>query len=181
MQGTGFFTASEFPPSIADWPIAIMFSIFALMFGTLLAIQWSHRLVGELFDDRLPWRHPLTLDRVMKLAICFGAICKAIPRLIEVMAWSHLSPEWREFFALQNWLMNIGWGVLFGIAWSIDHFAGSVASFQLRRFRTTAQFPAADGKRRGMATLMAVLLIAFAVTYIRPAQPYERPISARIR
>jgi hypothetical protein len=177
---SGFFASTEFPPSLADYPIFVMISIFGLLLGTLLAAQWMHRLVTDLCDDPLPWRHPLTMDRLVKILIIGGALSRSIPRLVQVMAWSKLSPYWREWLSLQNWNVNVLWALLFAAAWWIDRTAAPITSFQLRRWPTTAIHADLRGSKiRGAGLFLAVLLIAFVVTYVRPAQPYvDRPVSA---
>jgi len=171
MNGT--FTSAEFPPSLVDWPILTMLSIVALMFGMLILLQWVHRIVNSMIDQPHPLRSPVTIDRIVKLLLVLGPFIILLPRLIQVTAWSALTPIQREALSVEAWRVTIIWAFFFAIGWYLDRLAAPAATLQLARFPIPKppelEMP---NKKRGVLMLALVILLAFGITYIRPAQPY---------
>ncbi len=165
-----FIADSALPPSLADKPFLAMLTIMALWAGTLFCLQWLYSTVADMRDEPAPRRHPLTAFRWMKILLVIAALTCTSPRMVLVMCWNYLSPEWRENLSLGSWLFLMIWAVLIGAAWWIDKVSGPYTDYQLRRVpspRVFAETVKAE-KTRGVITLGLIFVIAFATTYVRP-------------
>ncbi len=164
-----------FPPSLAGQHLLAMFVIMAFWAGTLLCLQWAFAIVQDIISRPVPLRHPLTGGRVVKLIVLFSIMMTTFPRLLLLMLWSEMTPEWRNNVALITWLVLIPWSVFIVFAWYVDRLNRTGEGFHLSRLKV-AEMPVAPikEKTRGALLIALIFVISFATTYIRQ-EPREAP------
>lgn len=172
-----FDLQSDFPPSLTGQPIYYMIVVVGMLIGTLLCMKWLFIEIDDLVNDGYPRRHPVTANRWIKILFIIAGLIVSVPRLIMVMGWGHMGPAARNNWALGSWLVYALWGILLAAAWFVDHVSRSAINQHLALRPVVLFVDEADARSKkyeGIRTLGLIVLIAFATTYIRPAQHHDR-------
>ena len=173
-----FSLEASFPPSLAKVPILAMLTQIGFWVVTLLCLQWIYSILDDTRAHPAPNGSYVRMTRLVKLRLLIIAFGLVAPRLILVAAWQRMSPWQREGMALVSWVVLIPCAIVMARAWWDDRAARPTERTKARSQRYIEIAPAtAHEKTRGILSLLLIIMIAFATTYIRvdprhvPARP----------
>jgi len=163
-----FAAQSAFPPSFDGQPLTYMWAVFGLLLLELLALEWLWRLAWAYRSSGRGWRHPLTINRTIKVLLVLAPVLGGMPDLLLLMLWPEISGATRETLAMiDRQLDGVIW-VPFSLAWMLAQFGRGVIDYQLVRHPIPVNlWPTGSQLRHSLKIGLGVFAIAFAVTFLR--------------
>lgn len=156
-----------YPPGL-DGPLIYLVTVWALMLGALLALEWLWRLAWSLFERPAPLRAPLTAVRVILLVLIAAGLIRTVPRLWLFMRWPILSPVERELVAVLSAQAEVAAVLLFSLAWLVAQLGEPMVKYQLEKQPLPLHlWPTWEQMKRPAKIGVGVFAIAFALTYLR--------------
>jgi hypothetical protein len=157
-----------YPPAFDGSQAFYMFGLFGLMWVSLLALEWTWRVIWSFVERPLPLRHPVTAARCVILLMLATSLMRGGPDTILYMRWPEMSPGARAAWAQINVAFD-GWAfVPFTMAWLLDRLAIAVIIFQLKREPLpTDLWPTWSTLRQPAKIGFGVFVLAFAITYLQ--------------
>lgn len=121
------------PASVQANPTILMFSIFGLLGGSVLALETIWRIAGAMKHDPYPKRHPVTAHRRMWLCAMISLLCFIGPDAVVFMAWPDVAPSTRYAFSLINRSLDFAAMFPLCLAWLLGIYAQPTIDYQMRR------------------------------------------------
>ncbi len=160
-------THAPYPPGL-DGPIVYLVTVWALMLGVLLALEWLWRLVWSLFERPAPLRAPLTAVRTIMIVLIGAGLIRTLPRLWLFMRWPVLGPAEREFIAMISARFEVAAVLMFSAAWLLAQLGEPMVKYQLEKQPLPLHlWPTWQQMKRPLKIGGGVFAIAFALTYLR--------------
>jgi hypothetical protein len=156
-----------YPPGI-DGPYFYLASVFALLLGMLLALEWLWRLAWSFVEAPASPKTPLTVLRGVFVILLGAAIIRMAPQLWLYMRWPALTPAGRTEIAAFGARADFTDVVLFTLAWLAFYLAGPMLTYQLRKEPLALHlWPAREQVKRPLKIGLGVFVIAFVLTFLR--------------
>ena len=156
-----------YPPGLSN-PLLYLSTVFALLLGLLLALEWLWRIVWSFSERRQPFRSPTTFVRMILIILLIGGVVRIGPRLWLFMRWPRLQISERTDLAQLSAQMEITAALLFTGAWLLAYIGGPLVSHQLEKEPLPLHlWPTFEQMKRPIKIGVGVFAIAFALTYLR--------------
>lgn len=156
-----------YPPGLSD-PLLYLSTIFALLLGFLLSLEWLWRLTWSFFERPATLRSPVTFVRVVLVIMLIAGAVRIGPRLWLFMRWPRLGIEQRLDLAQLSGQMEITAVLFFVLAWLLAHVGEPLVRYQLEKEPLPLHlWPTFEQMKRPIKIGVGVFAIAFALTYMR--------------
>lgn len=159
---------SAYPPGFESAPVLYLATVFSLILVMMLALEWTWRLIWSIFERPAPVKHPVTVFRIILLALLVGSIVRIAPDTWLLMRWPNLEPHERASIQLWDARLDAGAFIFMSLAWLTARLGDPFITFQLEKQPVPVHlWPTWRDLRRPMKIGVAVFAIAFALTYLR--------------
>jgi hypothetical protein len=158
---------AQYPPGLES-PLLYLTVVFFMLLGLLLAAEWLWRLVWSFFERPQPLKSPATVVRVILVLLLTSIMIPAAPRLWLFMRWPLLTLAQREAAQTLTAQVLIFAIVLFVLAWFVALVVDPMIKYQLEKTPPPVHlWPTVEQLKRPLKIGGGVLVIAFALTYLR--------------
>lgn len=156
-----------YPPGLES-PLLYLSTIFALLLGLLLALEWLWRLSWSFFERPAPLRSPITVVRAVLVVLLIAAVVRVGPRVWLFMRWPRLQISERTDLAELSGKMEITAVLFFVLAWILAHVGEPLVRYQLEKEPLPLHlWPTFEQMKRPLKIGVGVFALAFALTYLR--------------
>lgn len=163
-----FENGSPFPASFQGDRWAYAFSVFGLFATALLAMEWLWRILWAFREEGMPFKHPLTLSRVVIALLLIGMLIRITPDVLLVMLWPEISPHTRAAIAFYDRVFDGLAIVPVTMAWYVGIMGAGLIEWQLARLPIREDmWPTRDKVKRSIQIGAGCLIIALTLAFVQ--------------
>lgn len=156
-----------YPPGL-DSPLLYFCTVFALLLGALLTLEWIWRITWAFSENPAPFKSPVTVWRAILLMLLVAAFLRIGPRLWLFMRWPRLQISERLDLAQLSAQAEVTAVIIFSTAWLFALIGEPLINYQLENKSIPLHlWPTRQQLKRPIKIGVGVLAIAFALTFMR--------------
>jgi hypothetical protein len=157
----------EVPPGFEGRPLLYMTTLFSLLLGNILCLEWIWRSSWSIIEKRRPLRSPTTVVRVITMLVLFSILIRSGPDMLWLALWHDLSRSGRAALLVFDSRMDTISFVPLSLAWLAAYLSGPMLDYQLSRYPLPLHlWPTKEQLKRPLKIGVAVLIISAAITFL---------------
>ncbi len=170
---------ASFPPSLASQPILTMLTVMSFWAVTMICLRWIWDTIESAIDMPAPRHSYVRQARSVRLWLVAALFLMTAPRLAQLMLWQLMTAGQRDTLSGIAWAALIPASGMIVYAWwrSTSVSKTEIAYTQNSGFYAAAEVTPSE-KKRGVTILVLIFVVAFATTFVRPANHASAPATS---